>query len=184
MKFVPVDLTAHRKLIKSSLFKSLHLAIYKNAQSIIVSMILIRKAKTYETRKIANLEKKVWKAFLGLTDVAGKYDVAAFIRFGHVFVAVDNKKIIGVIVAMETKDKKVFIVDWVVDEKYRGRKIGSKLYKRLISVTKNQPILTLISPDYSASIKAHKEMGFRIRSRVKDPYGIGEKAVYYCFEKK
>ena len=147
-------------------------------------MIKILRAALMDNQKILNLERRVWKDFLGLSDVAGKYDLGSFIRFESVFVAKDKDKVIGAIVAIKTRNNKLFVADWVVDKKYRGKKIGLKLYKRLLKEAKSEAIDSLVSERYTKSVELHKRMGFKIKDIIPDAYGVHEKEKYYLFEEK
>jgi len=146
--------------------------------------IKIIRAKPSNDLEILRLERKVWKEGFNLKDVSGKYDLGSFIRLGLVFVAKDKNKIVGAIISFRTEKGEIFIADWVVDEKYRNLGIGTKLYNKLKSSVKNRSLITFIETRYRDSIKMHKKMGFRIKKKVRDIYGIGDKKTYYVFVKK
>jgi L-amino acid N-acyltransferase YncA len=146
-------------------------------------MIHISRASLSDNQKILGLERKVWKEFLGLSDVADKYDLSSFIRFEYVFVAKEKGKVIGAIVAIKTREGKVFVADWVVDKKYRDHGVGMNLYKRLVRAANHAPIETLVSERYDESVELHKRMGFKIKDVIKDAYGVHEKEKYYLMEK-
>ncbi len=132
-------------------------------------MIIIEKAATADAQKIRALEKRVWSE-----EVVNKYDEPMFVRFGYVYVAKDNEKVVGAIVAYPTRDNEVYVCDWVVDKKYRGQGIGMKLYKRLLKVIKGKPVVSFINPNHKASLAAHQKLGFSIVNKVRNPYGLKE----------
>ncbi|MCL4387078.1 GNAT family N-acetyltransferase [Patescibacteria group bacterium] len=128
-------------------------------------MIKILKAKVEDSEELRKLETKIWGE-----EVTNKYDLPEMIRFGYAYIAKDGKRIIGGIYADKTKDNRIYVYDWVVDEKYRREEIGEKLYKRLTSATK-LPVITFLDPNNVPTIEAHKKMGFKILRRVKNAYG-------------
>lgn len=133
-------------------------------------MITISRAKVNEAQEIRELEQRVWEE-----NVTSRYDMPMFVKFGHVFVAKDNGRIIGVVYCYLTKDKKLFVPDWAVDKNYQGKGIGLKLYERLIKEVNGTPIITFIHHENIASLGAHKKLGFKVIKKVDDPYKIKEK---------
>jgi L-amino acid N-acyltransferase YncA len=146
--------------------------------------IQIKRARQTDVLEILNLELRVWEIGFGLKGVAGKYDLGSFIRFGKVFVAKQGNKIIGAIIAFSTCDGCIFLVDWVVNKRHRGLGIGKRLYVRLVESIKGKKLISFVEERYTESISAHKSMGFKIRMKLKDVYGIGEKENYYVFVKQ
>lgn len=134
-------------------------------------MITISKAKVSEAQNIRRLEETIWKA----KNITSKYDAASRVRFGYVFVAKDNKNIIGAIIASKTQKNEIYVEDFLVKKRYRGVGIGKKLYERLIRSVKKAPIIAFVSPKYKTSIHVHTELGFRIWKKIKDPYAQGKK---------
>jgi ribosomal protein S18 acetylase RimI-like enzyme len=130
--------------------------------------IQILRAKVSEAQEIRKLETKVWGE-----EVVNKYDIPMFVRFGYVFVAKDKNKIVGAIIAYKTKDDDIYVCDWVVDQKYRNKKIGLKLYTKLINSVKN-PIITFLDPKRIPTIKAHELLGFKIVKKVNNAYGYSQ----------
>ena len=128
--------------------------------------IRIVNAKIEDSKQIRALETKIWGE-----ECTNKYDIPMYIRFGYVYVAKEKNKVIGVICSYKTKDNKLYVCDWFVDEKYRGRNIGMRLYKRLISNAR-LPIVTFLDPARIPTIKAHEKLGFRLLKKVKNAYGI------------
>lgn len=131
--------------------------------------IIIKEAKIEEAQEIRRLEEKVWGE-----EVVNKYDIPMFVRFGHVFVAKDNDKIIGAICSYFTKNSELYICDLVVDKNYRGRKIGMNLYKALIKKTKQVSLISFINHKSIESLKLHKKLGFKTIKKVNNPYCIKE----------
>lgn len=138
-------------------------------------MIVIRRAKSNEGRKIMEFEMRVWQD----KEVVSRYEAVNLARFGYTFVAVDNGEIIGVIVGMKTRDDKIKIVDWLVDEKYRGQGIGVKLYDKLKKETKGCEIISFINCKNLRSLSAHQKIGFLKFGKIKDPYCSGDGSVWW-----
>ena len=131
-----------------------------------VDNIKIRKAKIEDSQEIRNLETKVWGE-----ECTNKYDIPMYIRFGYVYIAKEKDKIVGAICGYKTKNNKIYVCDWFVDKKYRNKKIGIKLYKRLISTVK-LPIITFLDPKRIPTMNAHKNLGFKVVKKVKNAYGL------------
>jgi len=146
-------------------------------------MITISEARLSNAKTILKLERQVWEQESELNDVSSKYDLGSFIRFGYVFVAKDKTKLVGVIIAFKTKQNDFFVVDWVVAKNYRKKRIGMRLYQKLLSSVPNYAVVTLIDAKNKISLTAHKKLGFHLQKKLKDAYGIGEKK-YDCLVKK
>lgn len=146
--------------------------------------VLIQSASLSDEKQILNLERAVWKETLNLRDVADKYDLATFIRFGYVFVAKSKGKVVGAIIAIRTKRNHIFVADWVVKKGFRRQGIGKKLYQRLLNCERGYKFISLVSSRYKASVAAHKKMGFKEKKIIKDAYGVGEKEYYHLIFKE
>lgn len=141
--------------------------------------IRISKAKISDVREIRRLEEKVWKE----KNVSSRYDIANLVRFGYVFVAKQNGKIIGAVMAYRTRDNCVYVADWFVDKKFRGKGIGTRLYRRLFAAVR-LPLVTLIHPNWKNSRALHESMGFKVMKKIKDPYGLGSSEYRFFVKKK
>ena len=130
-----------------------------------MSAIRILKANVKDSQEIRRLETRVWKE-----EVTNKYDIAMFIRFGYVFIAKDANKIIGGICAYRTNKGKIYVCDWFVDKEYRNKKVGMRLYQKLIRVA-DADIVSFLDPENIPTLKAHMKLGFKIARKVKNAYG-------------
>ena len=143
-------------------------------------MITISKAKIKDCPKIVELEKKIRNEDF----VSNVYESAAFIKYGFVFIAKDNEKIIWAIIAFMGKNDIVFVTDFVVDPKYRNYGIWHKLYNKLIKEWK-KTIHALVWPDYKESINLHEELWFKLIKKENYPYGSNKKyPMMYLYELK
>jgi ribosomal protein S18 acetylase RimI-like enzyme len=132
----------------------------------------ISSAKIKDAQEIRILETSVWNE-----ECTNKYDIPMYIRFGYVYIAktrdqIKNRnKIVGAICAYKTKDDEIYVCDWFVEKKFRGKNIGIRLYKKLIISVKCS-IVTFLDPMRIATVHAHEKLGFKIIKRVKNAYGI------------
>jgi L-amino acid N-acyltransferase YncA len=131
----------------------------------------IRRAKINDAQKIRILETRVWGE-----ECTNKYDIPMYIRFGYVYVAEINNKIVGAICAYKTRNNAIYVCDWFVDEHYRKDGIGTKLYNMLIDAAVYYKIITFLDPKNLPTVAAHKKMGFKVTKKVKDAYGLGEQS--------
>jgi ribosomal protein S18 acetylase RimI-like enzyme len=95
-----------------------------------------------------------------------------FVRFGYVYVAKSDKKIVGAIIGYRTNKNEVYVCDLVVDPQYRRLKIGEKLYKKLLSIVKGMDVVSFLDPELGPTFELHKKLGGRIIARIKDPYNL------------
>jgi len=133
--------------------------------------ISIARARVSDVDGILELQKNIWKDEGGQSNW---YDMCDWIVHGYVFVAKHRSKIVGTIAAFRTSGNELYVTEWIVDEEYRRKGIGSRLYRKLISTTQ-LPILTIISTDYKESMAGHSKLGFRLVKRLRNPYGLKEK---------
>jgi len=129
--------------------------------------IKITKAKISDAQAIRKLEHEVWNE-----EVVNKYDIPMFVRFGYVFTAYHDKKLVGAIIGYQTNNDEVYVVDLVVDIKYRGLKIAEKLYKKLLHRVKGKNVVTFLDPGLVPTGNLHKKLGAKIISRVSNPYDL------------
>lgn len=133
----------------------------------IIKQIKFVKAEVSESQLIRELEEKVWGE-----EVTNKYDMPMFVRFGYVYVAKIENKIIGAIVSYKTNKNEVYVCDLVVDSKYRRQKIGEKLYKKLLSSVKGMNIVSFLDPGLSPTFELHKKLGGKIVDKISNPYDL------------
>ncbi len=141
-------------------------------------MIKIARAKPSDAQKIRALETKVWKE-----EVTNRYDAPMFVRFGYAYVAKDRDKIIGALIAWQTRDNEIKVADWIVDERYRENGVGLRLYKRLLQDTKGKTIVSFVDTKNEPSLKAHLKLGFKVVKRVKDPFVLKGKPEFFVRKK-
>ena len=131
--------------------------------------IKISKAEPTDAQEIRKLETLVWDE-----EVTNQYDSPMFIRFGYVFTAKEGKKLVGAIVAFRTNKDEVFVSDIVVHPSYQGKKIGEKLYKKLLQSVKGKNVVSFLDPDLIPTLNLHKKLGGKIVARVNNAYDLKE----------
>ena len=137
-------------------------------------MITIAKAKIGDAQKIRSFEQIEWNE----KDIVGPYEAATFIRYGYAFVAKDKGEIVGVIIAMKTKNDEIKVIDWIVAKEYRRQKIGSRLYAALEKEVKEYPLLSFVERNNKESADGHKKLGFRKVKKIKDAFGMGKNGIH------
>lgn len=142
--------------------------------------MVIRRAKINESQKIRKFEDRAWHE----KNVTSECDMANAVRFSYVFVAIERDKIVGLICAVRTRNDDVYVEEWCVDEKYRGKGIGKKLYIRLLKEVGNKKILAFTQLSNKISQKAHCRLGFKIVEKVEDAYNTGEPRLLLVRNKK
>ena len=129
-------------------------------------VIKIVKATLADSQEIRKLEEKVW--WKGVTS---PYDAATFAEYGLTFIARDNQKIVGAIIAIPTMKKEMRVLDWIVHHSYRRKGIGKSLYQRLFKSTKGRPILTYVDVKNTTSLNGHHKLEFTVLKKMNHPYG-------------
>ncbi|MFA7191705.1 MAG: GNAT family N-acetyltransferase [Candidatus Paceibacterota bacterium] len=129
--------------------------------------IIIKKSKVSDSNEIRLLETKIWGE-----EVTNKYDMPMIIRFGYVFVACDGKKIIGSISSYRTNKNEVYVCDIVVDEEYRGNRIGERLYNRLLNEVYGTNVVSFLDPDRTATLELHKKLGAKVIKKMNNVYSL------------
>lgn len=135
-----------------------------------LEMIRIRKPKPSEAQKIRLLETHVYGH-----EVTNRYDMPMTVRHGYSYIAKDEHgKLVGAILALPTKDGQILVCDWVVDKRYRRKRIGCGLYERLLKSVKGKQVIAYIKPRNKASLNGHLKLGFKVYKRVRDAYNLGK----------
>lgn len=102
--------------------------------------------------------------------VSRKSEFKTNVETGYSFVARENNKIIGFLLALETLPFRgsLFIRYIAIDPNYQGKGVGLLLYKKLIEKCKKKNIhniQSLINLDNPKSLRLHEKLGFKISDR-------------------
>lgn len=139
--------------------------------------MLITSAQPYECQEIRQLEEKAWGE-----NVTSPYDIAFYVRFGYVFVAKVENKLVGVIIALKTKDDKIKVTDLVVDDNYRRRGIARELYLELLKLS--LPVIAFVNTKNEKSMNLHLKLGFKQVEEMEDPFYLGKKEKWVVMERE
>lgn len=142
-------------------------------------MIRISQARPPECQKLRDFETLTWKE-----SVTSVYDIAFYVYFGYCFLAKDGDKMVGLIMAMKTRENKVKIVDWLVNPAYRNRGIGTRLYKRLKKEVSPLPIIAFVNCNNAVSLGRHLKLGFKKIRKIKDPFYLKDGSEWWHMEHK
>ncbi len=142
-------------------------------------MINISQAKVFENSAIRKLEQQVWKG----KDISGNYKNLDLIKFDYVFVAKEKNKIIGAILAMKTVKDEIYVEDVIIHPKWQHQCIEKKLYETLLAACGNVSVITSVDITNDASIKLHKELGFKGVKKIKNPFVIDMKEESFLMRK-
>ena len=142
-------------------------------------MIKITTAKPNESQQIRRFEQLVWHE----TCITSPYDIVTFVTYGYVFLAKENNKIVGAIIAIKTKKDEIRIIDWLVEKNHRHRGIGTKLYHKLRRAVGGLAIIAYVESRNTASLAGHKKLGFKRIKKVADPFYLSENTTWWVMKK-
>ena len=122
--------------------------------------------KQYLGTKFDQMSKKEQDSHL----VSRKSEFQINVDSGYCFVALNNKKIIGFLLAYETLPfRNTLYIHYIgVNPKTQGKGIGLLLYQKLIKKAKQagiKKIWSLINIDNPQSMKLHEKIGFKLNDR-------------------
>ncbi len=132
---------------------------------------MIRRASVDDAAKIAALDSKIFKDSLGFEFI---YNDLLKNDFAYYFVCEIAGEIIGYINVWISDNTE--ILNFCVDERYRGRGIGNLLYKEVEKIAFGSSSLEVRVSNYNA-IKFYEKRGFVKAFIRKNYYSDGEDAI-------
>ncbi len=136
-----------------------------------------RKAKNIEFIEIAKLDRVAWlESFKGEFIPDGEHIWRLWVEYALTFVAIENKKIVGVSLAFLASDDTYAIHKLFVDKAYRGKGVGTELMKVLleeIDILQVESFLT-VYPKNQPAMALYEKLGFTDKKFVKNFYGKDE----------
>jgi len=154
--------------------------------------IIIRPMRIDDHDQVRNVDILTQKQYLGAKFdqmreeekddhlVSRKSNFQINVDTGYCFVALNDNKIIGFILAHETLPfhGDLYIRYISINPKFQGKGIGSLLYRKLIEKAKQNGIdriKALINIDNPNSIKLHGKIGFELKDRKEAVLQINKK---------
>lgn len=102
-----------------------------------------------ELKEIIRSEGEEWKEYL-----SSRYRV--LLEESITYVAFYDEKLCGYSRSINDKDAYIWVIDLLVDKKYRGNSIGKKLLERLLTEFPNQDAYVLSDVD-----EYYKKLGYK-----------------------
>ena len=136
-------------------------------------MISIRKAKETDYLEIARLDRIVWKKYPNSRYIPdGEHVWLHWIEGAIVICASLDDTIVGTACAFPYINHKFCVHKIFVHKKYRNRKIGTNMLKRLVKEIDmyNQDAFLTVHPGKKAAIKLYESLGFTEKKFVKSYY--------------
>jgi ribosomal protein S18 acetylase RimI-like enzyme len=123
---------------------------------------------------IADLDRHAWKEGRFAERIPdGEHVWRVWIAGAYVYVARDGEQVVGAIVAFPTRQGTLFVHKVMVDERYRRRGIGSRLFDLLleeIDASVHAACVLTVDPAHEASVKRYERIGFTERQYVAGYY--------------
>ncbi len=137
-------------------------------------MTKIREYKEGDNRKVVKLINKIISEIFNagarnikdLKNIKEEY----FEKKGIFYIAEDNGKIIGTIAVKREKSNVARLKRMFVDEEYRNRKIGQRLFNKILKFCKSKgykKIILSTYPQMRSAIEFYKKSGFKEYKRDK-----------------
>ena len=141
-------------------------------------MITIQTVKEEDLKDVLALEQLVFNA--------GSYPAFVIRQLFDIsnnlfIVAKENNKILGFAVgALNTNNKKAWILSLGVHPEARAKQIGKKLTNKLVNLLKDENCLEIcltVHPDNAAAINIYKELEFKGETIIEDYFLENEKRI-------
>jgi GNAT superfamily N-acetyltransferase len=146
-------------------------------------MIIIKKFKVFRTKEVASLIVKTFSEFnsgdgsrKGIKNYLNFYNIEdynlqklkiIFLKNSIFFLAIDGKKIIGII-----RGEKDRIINLFINGNYHGRGIGKKLVKKFENEAKKNGSMKIKIKASLFAVPFYKKMGYKKSTGIKKRIGI------------
>ncbi len=131
----------------------------------------IRDAEIDDFLTIASLDRRVWKDNNFIAD--GEHAWRLWVQYAKVFVAEEDKKIIGVCLLFKSYKSSLYILHKIfIDKKYRNKKIGNNFFKKAIEFLDDEECDCLLTtnPINFKMIHLCEKYGFNKKNLIKGYY--------------
>lgn len=136
--------------------------------------LYLGKAQVEDFLGIADLDRRAWSdSRFGERIPDGEHVWRVWIAGAYVYVARDGSQVVGAIVAFPTRQGTLFVHKVMVDERYRRRGIGTRLFDLLledIDANVHATCFLTVDPAHEASVKRYERIGFTERLHVAGYY--------------
>jgi ribosomal protein S18 acetylase RimI-like enzyme len=119
---------------------------------------------------IADLDRHAWSdSRYGERIPDGEHVWRVWVAGAYVFVARDGAQVVGAIVAFPTRQETLFVHKVMVQQHYRGRGIGTRLFDLLleeIDASVHASCFLTVDPAKEAAVRRYERIGFTERQYV------------------
>ncbi len=142
--------------------------------------MIIRRAKKEESKALTKLYCKIWPKEI---PKRVKAYFSEKIKNKEIFVVIENKQMIGIVSFTKAWWRGAdYLDEVVVDERYRGKGIATKLIKTFekdARKRKARRIFSSTQPSNKASIKMQQKLGYKRCGFVDDMFEEGQKEIIF-----
>jgi len=144
------------------------------AQDSQLAELYLGKARGTDFVGIADLDRHAWNDGRFAERIPdGEHVWRMWIAGAYVYVARDGGQVVGAIVAFPTRQGTLFVHKVMVDERYRQRGIGTRLFDLLledIDANVHATCFLTVDPAHEASVRRYERIGFTERQYVAGYY--------------
>ena len=119
---------------------------------------------------IADLDRHAWSDSRYAERIPdGEHVWRVWVAGAYVFVARDGAQVVGAIVAFPTRQETLFVHKVMVEQRYRGRGIGTRLFDLLleeIDASVRASCFLTVDPAKEAAVQRYERIGFTERQYV------------------
>lgn len=123
---------------------------------------------------IADLDRRAWSDSRHAESIPdGEHVWRVWVAGAYVHVARDGAEVVGAIIAFPTRQETLFVHKVMVDRRYRGRGIGTRLFERLledIDANVGASCFLTVDPAHAAAVRRYERIGFTERRYVAGYY--------------
>ncbi len=144
------------------------------AQDLQLDSLYFGKAEGRDFLGIATLDRHAWRdGHFPERIPDGEHVWRMWVAGAYVFVARDGAQVVGAIVAFPTRQATLFVHKVMVDKRYRGRGIGTRLFDLLledVDANVRAACFLTVDPGNNAAVKRYARIGFTEREFVAGYY--------------
>lgn len=123
---------------------------------------------------IADLDRRAWSDSRHAERIPdGEHVWRVWVAGTYVYVARDGAQVVGAILAFPTRQETLFVHKVMVDKRYRGRGIGTRLFDLLledIDASVRASCFLTVDPANDSAVRRYERIGFTERQYVAGYY--------------